>query len=503
MAWYNDWWENVSDTGLEEAGAHVVGGTLSGGVHVIGDAVSGGQFSDSLVDNVGNAIAGDPFGEAAAAEAARRHQERLAEGGMNLITQGSQGALSELANSQAGASDALAGGFGNAQDFLQAGGASSLEALLGGNEDALGTLLGAQGQASGALGQGFGQARGDLSGLAGLLGHSDQFAQGFGAADAMSGRGRRGDAMLDRAGGLFGGFEQDPGYQFRQQQGEQAINRANSARGGRASGRAMKELSSFNQGLASQEYGNFANRRAQEFGASQQSDATLNALLGNQAGRTDAANAARQNALGQLVSMGGGAQTGMANLAAQQGQAQSGLDALFGQQVSNLYSQGGQQQADLLTNLGNSLAGNQTQYGTSLAGLISGTGSQRADVLNQQGQSLANILTGHSATGGDGAAMQAGANSQKDLLGMIMSMWSDARLKDDIETIPSKYETIGLRGVRWVWNKIANRLGLSGAAEGVIAQEVAGLYPHAVGTRQGYMVVNYGELDMLIDGAGK
>ncbi|MDT4843477.1 hypothetical protein FQZ97_774110 [compost metagenome] len=51
-------------------------------------------------------------------------------------------------------------------------------------------------------------------------------------------------------------FNADPGYQFRQQQGEQAIERMAAARGGLNSGRAAKDLASFNSGLASQEYQN-------------------------------------------------------------------------------------------------------------------------------------------------------------------------------------------------------------------------------------------------------
>ncbi len=51
-------------------------------------------------------------------------------------------------------------------------------------------------------------------------------------------------------------FQADPGYQFRQQQGEQAIERMAAARGGLNSGRAAKDLAAFNSGLASQEYQN-------------------------------------------------------------------------------------------------------------------------------------------------------------------------------------------------------------------------------------------------------
>ncbi len=55
-------------------------------------------------------------------------------------------------------------------------------------------------------------------------------------------------------------YLEDPGYQFRLQQGEQAINRAAAAAGRYDSGRALKDLGEFNSGLASQEFGNAYNR---------------------------------------------------------------------------------------------------------------------------------------------------------------------------------------------------------------------------------------------------
>lgn len=55
-------------------------------------------------------------------------------------------------------------------------------------------------------------------------------------------------------------YLEDPGYQFRLQQGEQAINRAAAAAGRYDSGRALKDLGEFNSGMASQEYGNAYNR---------------------------------------------------------------------------------------------------------------------------------------------------------------------------------------------------------------------------------------------------
>ena len=59
-------------------------------------------------------------------------------------------------------------------------------------------------------------------------------------------------------GGKFtaGDFEADPGYQFRKEQGEQALNRKATAPGGGGyfSGQALKEAQQFGQGLADQTY---------------------------------------------------------------------------------------------------------------------------------------------------------------------------------------------------------------------------------------------------------
>lgn len=49
-------------------------------------------------------------------------------------------------------------------------------------------------------------------------------------------------------------YQADPGYQFRMDQGQQALERSAAARGGLLSGAALKDTARFSQGLASQEY---------------------------------------------------------------------------------------------------------------------------------------------------------------------------------------------------------------------------------------------------------
>ena len=61
----------------------------------------------------------------------------------------------------------------------------------------------------------------------------------------------------------------DPGYKFRLEEGNKAIERNAASRGFLQSGRTMKSLGQYSQGLASQEYGKAYGRALGEFGISQ------------------------------------------------------------------------------------------------------------------------------------------------------------------------------------------------------------------------------------------
>lgn len=81
---------------------------------------------------------------------------------------------------------------------------------------------------------------------------------GYGALSQLSG-GMAPGGDLNRSF-TMADYHEDPGMQFRLQQGEQGINRAATASGARYSGATLKALSRFNSGLASQEYGNAYSR---------------------------------------------------------------------------------------------------------------------------------------------------------------------------------------------------------------------------------------------------
>lgn len=82
-----------------------------------------------------------------------------------------------------------------------------------------------------------------LMDLLGLSGKTD--AAGYGAGAKTFGT---------------GDFQADPGYQWRLDQGQKAIERSAAARGGVLSGAAVKAATNYSQGAASQEYGNAYNR---------------------------------------------------------------------------------------------------------------------------------------------------------------------------------------------------------------------------------------------------
>jgi len=65
-------------------------------------------------------------------------------------------------------------------------------------------------------------------------------------------------------------FQKSPGYQFRLEQAQNALTASQAAKGGLLSGGAMKEMSAYTQGIASDEYGSYINQLAGLAGMGQQ-----------------------------------------------------------------------------------------------------------------------------------------------------------------------------------------------------------------------------------------
>lgn len=87
-------------------------------------------------------------------------------------------------------------------------------------------------------------------------------------------------------------FEEDPGYQHRMQEGIKAVQRGVAGKGGIGSGRYLKDLTAFGQGLGTQEYGAARDRWNQDQGTTYN---RLAGVSGNGQTATGALTSAGQN----------------------------------------------------------------------------------------------------------------------------------------------------------------------------------------------------------------
>lgn len=150
-----------------------------------------------------------------------------------------------------------------------------------------------------------------------------------------------GTAGAQRAeGDRFGGFFESPDYQFRMDQGVNALDRSASARGAMGSGGALKAITRYGQGLASSEYGNWYNRLAGLAGVGQ---AATNQT--GQAGQ-NYANQANQN----LLAAGDARASGYQN----QSQIQTGMIGGLANLGTNLLGSFSSPQPPLMMNSGGS-----------------------------------------------------------------------------------------------------------------------------------------------------
>lgn len=172
---------------------------------------------------------------------------------------------------------------------------SARNALARGDKKAAAAYQTKADDAQGKLAAGYGAARSTLAPVASLAHYAD---------DAMTGA----------------GFTTSPGYQFRLDQGNQALARKAAASGGRISGAALKALDQYNQDFASNEFGNWANRAL------------------------------------QVGSIGANATGNIANLYATEGAQRGNVDMATGNYLGNLYQNEGTQFANMDIARGGQLA---------------------------------------------------------------------------------------------------------------------------------------------------
>jgi hypothetical protein len=230
-------------------------------------------------------------------------------------------------------------------------------------------------------------------------------------------------------------FEEDPGYQYRQDEAQKALERQMSAQGvtlggggyGEVNPAAMRAMQEQSQGLASQEYNNAYNRYEND------QNSTYNRLAGI---------------------------------------------AGMGQQSTGIMSGAGQNYATNAGNLQTGLA--QSQYQAAQANQAN-QGSMFGDILGTAATLGAAYLTGGGSLAATGAA---GLGTKAAAQGAAASFFSDRRLKTDIELIGEE-NGHNLYSFKY-------RQGGDSTFIGVMADEVEKVDPEAIiEDPSGYKKVNY------------
>lgn len=137
-------------------------------------------------------------------------------------------------------------------------------------------------------------------------------------------------------------FEADPGYQFRLAEGQKAMDRSAASRGSLLSGGQAKALTQYNQGMASQEYGNAFGRSMQTHSVEAARKGDDFNRLATMAGVGQTANQQMQAASSAYGNNVGNANLNMGNAVAQnalnQGNIKSNLWGAYNNAGQNLIS---------------------------------------------------------------------------------------------------------------------------------------------------------------------
>jgi hypothetical protein len=328
-----------------------------------GAAILGGTLFSGGLGYLANKQQGDAAADAQAAQAdlinaQMRNQQHNSELASSLISRGADDAASSMYGNYAAQQGIMDQAYGQAfgaqndgtlaaRDAMTGGYSGALQRMLYGGVEGRNALQDYTGQSIGALGQGLSGMSGTINNANGMLGSQGRLADLYG-------------------GGLREGFETDPGYQFRQQQGEQAINRSAAARGGRLGGDTMKALSEFNQGLASQEFDKYANR---QMGMAQSLDARD-----------------QQNQMARF-----GAQMNLANAYNSAGANAAGILSNTGSNLASLASSTGRDAAQMQNQQANSMGAFENMAGSNLANMYLGQGQTGAGLANQYYGGMGNL----------------------------------------------------------------------------------------------------------------
>ena len=129
-----------------------------------------------------------------------------------------------------------------------------------------------------------------------------------------------------------------------------------------------------------------------------------------------------------------------------------------------------------------------------LAGIAQTTTAQQGQLGQQFAGDISSTLTqaANARAAGQQAQQQATSNLVGTAAGLAGTFFSDKRLKENIEQIDELEN--GLSWYSWNWTNAAKEIVGDQRSEGVMADEVKEMFPEAVSMKQGYLVVNYGEI---------
>jgi hypothetical protein len=179
----------------------------------------------------------------------------------------------------------------------------------------------------GVMGQGF-------SGYPGFNMNQPQGRQTFGDGTIVDGAMSATNPQQDYQN-AFDNYQNSTGFQFRQEQGNNALNTGYAARGSLRSGAAMKDFARFNQNIASQEFGNYLGQLGNQQNVGLSGASAIAGVGQNMAGAVSANNDSAGTAAANAALLRGQANSNM------YGSIASGLGQLGGSVFGSSFGGGG------------------------------------------------------------------------------------------------------------------------------------------------------------------
>lgn len=162
--------------------------------------------------------------------------------------------------------------------------------------------------------------------------------------------------------------------------------------------------------------------------------------------------------------------------------------AATGGTVARDLATSGQGATEFLSRLGQASAVGQAAGGSSSATAIGNLFTGQTQAGERSAANIANLL-GQQAQATAGGQLAAGNVTRQafgDALGVAKLLFSDIRLKKNINKIGTRTDGLNIYEFEYIWG--------GGRQVGLMAQEVQGVYPDAVSESSGYLMVNYSKV---------